>query len=130
MTVTDRSWSAHWPAGTFGSVRAAAEAAVDGGADDAGVGEVDAEADVAAFVTIGVLVAAALDVLVAARVGAGDCPLVQDVSASPSSPGVRTRPAGAGHRFVMRWKPALNAFAVTFADRWPAARPIETPMSR
>ncbi|MDX6297849.1 MAG: hypothetical protein QOI51_1706, partial [Nocardioidaceae bacterium] len=21
----------------------------------------------------------------------------------------------------MRWKPALNAFAITFADRWPAA---------
>jgi len=20
----------------------------------------------------------------------------------------------------MRWKPALNAFAITFADRWPA----------
>jgi hypothetical protein len=20
-----------------------------------------------------------------------------------------------------RWKPALNAFAITFADRWPAA---------
>jgi putative transposase len=24
-------------------------------------------------------------------------------------------------RCTMRWKPALNAFAVTFADRWPAA---------
>jgi hypothetical protein len=22
----------------------------------------------------------------------------------------------------MRWRPALNAFAITFADRWPAAR--------
>jgi putative transposase len=21
----------------------------------------------------------------------------------------------------MRWKPALNAFAITFQDRWPAA---------
>jgi hypothetical protein len=21
----------------------------------------------------------------------------------------------------MRWKPALNAFAITFGDRWPAA---------
>jgi len=21
----------------------------------------------------------------------------------------------------MRWKPALNAFAITFSDRWPAA---------
>lgn len=24
-------------------------------------------------------------------------------------------------RWTMRWKPALNAFAVSFADRWPAA---------
>ena len=24
-------------------------------------------------------------------------------------------------RWTMRWKPALNAFAVTFSDRWPAA---------
>jgi len=24
-------------------------------------------------------------------------------------------------RWTMRWKPALNAFAITFADRWPAA---------
>ena len=22
-------------------------------------------------------------------------------------------------RWIMRWKPALNAFAITFADRWP-----------
>jgi hypothetical protein len=22
----------------------------------------------------------------------------------------------------MRWKPAVNAFAITFADRWPDAR--------
>ncbi len=29
----------------------------------------------------------------------------------------RTRRA----RWTMRWKPALNAFAITFADRWPAA---------
>lgn len=33
----------------------------------------------------------------------------------------------------MRWKPALNAFAVTFADRWPDAqtykwKPPETPL--
>jgi putative transposase len=21
----------------------------------------------------------------------------------------------------MRWKPAINAFAITFGDRWPAA---------
>jgi transposase-like protein len=24
-------------------------------------------------------------------------------------------------RWTMRWKPALNAFAITFAERWPAA---------
>lgn len=31
-------------------------------------------------------------------------------------------PTGQGRaRWTMRWKPALNAFAITFADRWPAA---------
>lgn len=31
-------------------------------------------------------------------------------------------PTGKGRaRWAMRWKPALNAFAVTFADRFPAA---------
>ena len=31
-------------------------------------------------------------------------------------------PTGRGQaRWTMRWKPALNAFATTFADRWPAA---------
>jgi transposase-like protein len=31
-------------------------------------------------------------------------------------------PKGIGQaRWVTRWKPALNAFAVTFADRMPAA---------
>jgi putative transposase len=31
-------------------------------------------------------------------------------------------PTGAGRtRWTMRWKPALNAFAITFADRWPPA---------
>ena len=31
-------------------------------------------------------------------------------------------PTGQGKtRWTMRWKPALNAFAITFADRWPAA---------
>jgi hypothetical protein len=31
-------------------------------------------------------------------------------------------PTGTGQaRWTMRWKPALNAFAVTFADRFPAA---------
>ncbi|MEA9985797.1 IS256 family transposase [Subtercola sp. RTI3] len=31
-------------------------------------------------------------------------------------------PTGVGRtRWTVRWKPALNAFAITFADRWPAA---------
>jgi hypothetical protein len=31
-------------------------------------------------------------------------------------------PTGQGKtRWAMRWKPALNAFAITFADRFPAA---------
>lgn len=31
-------------------------------------------------------------------------------------------PTGQGRaRWTMRWTPALNAFAITFADRWPAA---------
>jgi putative transposase len=31
-------------------------------------------------------------------------------------------PTGTGRaRWTMRWKPAFNAFAITFADRWPAA---------
>lgn len=31
-------------------------------------------------------------------------------------------PTGRGQtRWTMRWKPALNAFAITFANRWPAA---------
>ena len=31
-------------------------------------------------------------------------------------------PTGAGRvRWTMRWKPTLNAFAITFADRWPTA---------
>jgi putative transposase len=38
-------------------------------------------------------------------------------------------------RWTMRWKPAPNAFAITFADRWPAAKtyswqPPETPLAR
>jgi putative transposase len=32
-------------------------------------------------------------------------------------------PTGAGRaRWTMRWKAAVNAFAITFADRWPDAR--------
>ena len=32
-------------------------------------------------------------------------------------------PTGKGQvRWTMRWKPALNAFAITFADRWPDAK--------
>jgi len=31
-------------------------------------------------------------------------------------------PTGQGRaRWTTRWKLALNAFAITFADRWPAA---------
>jgi putative transposase len=31
-------------------------------------------------------------------------------------------PTGTGQaRWTMRWKPALNAFAITFSDRFPAA---------
>jgi putative transposase len=31
-------------------------------------------------------------------------------------------PTGAGRaRWTMRWKPVLNAFAITFSDRWPVA---------
>ena len=34
-------------------------------------------------------------------------------------------PKGTGQaRWVTRWKPALNAFAVTFADRMPAAETL------
>jgi hypothetical protein len=36
---------------------------------------------------------------------------------------------------MMRWKPALNAVAITFGDRFPAAetyqwKPPETPLTR
>jgi putative transposase len=31
-------------------------------------------------------------------------------------------PTGTGRaRWMTRWKPVLNAFAITFVDRWPAA---------
>jgi putative transposase len=31
-------------------------------------------------------------------------------------------PTGTGRtRWTMRWKPVINAFAITFGDRWPAA---------
>ncbi len=31
-------------------------------------------------------------------------------------------PTGAGRaRWTMRWKPVINAFAITFGDRWPGA---------
>ena len=44
-------------------------------------------------------------------------------------------PTGTGQaRWTMRWKPALNAFAITFSDRFPAAEtteePPETPLVR
>ena len=32
-------------------------------------------------------------------------------------------PTGTGRtRWAMRWKPAINAFAITFGDRFPAAK--------
>jgi putative transposase len=52
------------------------------------------------------------------------------VAASPRSSALKTLylvvrsldPKGTGQtRWVTRWKPALNAFAITFADRIPAA---------
>jgi hypothetical protein len=31
-------------------------------------------------------------------------------------------PTGTGRaRWTVRWKPVINAFAITFSDRWPAA---------
>ncbi|WP_460465966.1 transposase, partial [Amycolatopsis acidiphila] len=31
-------------------------------------------------------------------------------------------PTGTGRaRWTMRWKPVINAFAITFGDRWPVA---------
>jgi hypothetical protein len=31
-------------------------------------------------------------------------------------------PTGAGRtRWTMRWKPVIDAFAITFSDRWPGA---------
>src|SRR6201986_2631765 len=45
-------------------------------------------------------------------------------------------PTGTGRtRWAMRWKPALNAFAITFPDGFPSAeayesRPPETPLAR
>ncbi len=31
-------------------------------------------------------------------------------------------PTGTGRaRWTMRWKPVINAFAITFGDRWPGA---------
>ena len=32
-----------------------------------------------------------------------------------------TSPNGHPNPWMMRWKPALNAFAITFGDRFPAA---------
>ena len=44
-------------------------------------------------------------------------------------------PTGKGrNRWTMRWKAALNAFAITFSDRFPAAelltQPPETPLAK
>jgi hypothetical protein len=31
-------------------------------------------------------------------------------------------PTGTGRaRWTMRWKPVINAFSITFGDRWPGA---------
>nr|WP_181319991.1 transposase [Saccharothrix carnea] len=30
-------------------------------------------------------------------------------------------PSGRGRRWMMRWKLVLNAFSITFGDRWPNA---------
>ena len=33
-------------------------------------------------------------------------------------------PTGTGRtRWTMRWKPVIDAFAITFSDRWPGAEP-------
>ena len=44
-------------------------------------------------------------------------------------------PTGTGRaRWMMRWKPVVNAFAITFGDRWPGANLLtntpETPFTR
>ena len=40
-------------------------------------------------------------------------------------------PTGTGRtRWTMRWKPALNAFAITFADRFPAAEANDEKTAR
>jgi hypothetical protein len=45
------------------------------------------------------------------------CPGSEPLARHPS-----LEPKGTGQtRWVTRWKPALNAFAITFADRIPAA---------
>ena len=42
-------------------------------------------------------------------------------SASTWSRAPLTPPGTGRTRWAMRWKPALNAFAITFGDRFPAA---------
>lgn len=44
-------------------------------------------------------------------------------------------PVGQGRtRWTMRWKPVIDAFAITFSDRWPGAEPTdrtsETPFAK
>ena len=40
-------------------------------------------------------------------------------------------PKGTGQtRWVTRWKPALNAFAITFADREESSRPVDGRVRR
>jgi hypothetical protein len=33
----------------------------------------------------------------------------------------RVRPHQGRTRWTMRWKPVIDAFAITFSDRWPVA---------
>ncbi len=50
---------------------------------------------------------------ISGRAGRAEVPLLVTRSLDPTATG-RTR-------WTMRWKPALNAFAITFGDRFPGA---------
>jgi site-specific recombinase XerC len=56
-----------------------------------------------------------------AKPGAISPPSRQRSSVSTWSPGPWTQPGPAAPGGATRWKPALNAFAITFGDRFPAA---------
>ena len=55
-------------------------------------------------------------------------------SASTWAPGHWTRPEVGRTRWTMRWKPAINAFAITFGDGSPPPKPAneppETPLAK